>query len=148
MSSDQNQNDGALDFGPTLKGLQAGLKVFGRYSLIRQLGRGGMGVVWLGQDEKLDGREVALKFLPEVVHGDPVAVSELKAETTQCLDLTHTNIVRIHDWVEDGNSSAISMEYVDLFQDLRIISFVILVPSNRCGREHSRSFGDQVFCRA
>ncbi len=112
MNTDPSQNEDDLDFGPTLKGLQPGRKGFGRYSLIRQLGRGGMGVVWLGQDEKLEGRKVALKFLPEVVQGDPVAINDLKKETMQCLNLTHPSIVRIYDWVEDGTSAAISMEYV------------------------------------
>ncbi len=101
-----------LDFGVTLKGLREGLKTFGRYSLIRQIGRGGMGVVWLGRDERLN-REVALKFLPEAVQGDDAALDDLREETKRCLDLTHSNIVRIHDLVEDDHSAAIVMEYVE-----------------------------------
>ncbi|MCB1086909.1 MAG: SUMF1/EgtB/PvdO family nonheme iron enzyme [Verrucomicrobiae bacterium] len=101
-----------LDFGPTIRGLQEGLKVFGRYSLVRKLGRGGMGVVWLARDESLDGREVALKFLPDTMYGDEMAMRDLKRETLQCLELTHSHIVRIYDWIEDGHAAAISMEYV------------------------------------
>jgi hypothetical protein len=101
-----------LDFGATIKGLAASQKVYGRYRLERQLGRGGMGVVWRAFDEKLD-RLVALKFLPEIVTSDPVAADDLKRETRRSLELTHPNIVRIYDFVDDEQSAAIAMEYVD-----------------------------------
>jgi parallel beta-helix repeat protein len=105
-------HDNDLDFGPTLRGLRAGHRMFGqRYQLKRQLGRGGMGVVWLAQDSRLD-REVALKFLPETVQGDPAAVDELKRETRRCLDLTHPNIVRIYDFEQGDDTAAIAMEYI------------------------------------
>ena len=100
------------DDAPTVRALAGGQLVFGRYVLHAIVGRGGMGVVWRARDEKLD-REVALKFLPEAVRNDPDAVRELKHETRRCLELTHTNIVRVYDFVEDGAMTAISMEYVD-----------------------------------
>ena len=100
-----------LDFGATIKGFAADQKVFNRYTLKRILGRGGMGVVWLAQDEEL-AREVALKFLPEVVSLDPEAVKDLKRETRRSLELTHPYIIRIHDFVQDGRNVAISMEFV------------------------------------
>src|SRR5438105_10829595 len=71
-----------------------------------------MGVVWLARDEELE-REVALKFLPDVIVHDRSLLSELKRETKRSLDLTHKNIVRIHDFVFDETSACISMEYVD-----------------------------------
>jgi parallel beta-helix repeat protein len=70
-----------------------------------------MGVVWLANDNVLD-RQIALKFLPEIVRMDEASFEELKAETKRCLDLTHPNIVRIHDIVHDDRSAAIAMEYV------------------------------------
>jgi serine/threonine protein kinase len=73
---------------------------------------GGMGVVWLAQDEKLE-RDVALKFFPELVIYDPAVLEELKRETKRSLALTHHGIVRIHDFVQGGESACISMEYVD-----------------------------------
>ena len=96
----------------TRKGLGARAQVFGRYRLEALAGRGGMGVVWKARDERLE-RLVALKFLPEVVAGDPEAVRDLLLETKRCLELTHPHIVRVHDLVQDGLLAAIAMEYVD-----------------------------------
>jgi len=87
-------------------------KVFGRYTLIKILGRGGMGVVWLARDEDLE-RDVALKFLPDLIIHDAAVLSDLKRETRRCLELTHKNIVRIYDFVHDERSGCISMEYID-----------------------------------
>ena len=101
-----------LEYDVTLQGLAVRQQVFGRYTLRHVLGRGGMGVVWLAQDERLE-REVALKFLPESVNGNPGAVDDLKRETRRCLDLTHPNIIRIYDFIHEGQTAAISMEYID-----------------------------------
>jgi serine/threonine protein kinase len=89
-----------------------GQVVFGRYRLIKVLGRGGMGIVWLARDEELE-RDVALKFLPDLIIHDAAVLDDLKRETKRCLELTHKNIVRIYDFVQDERSGCISMEYVD-----------------------------------
>jgi serine/threonine protein kinase len=84
----------------------------GRFTLLRQLGRGGMGVVWLAHDDLL-ARDVALKFLPVEVASDPIALRELRFETQKSSSLTHTHILRIHDFYEHADEPAfISMEYV------------------------------------
>lgn len=93
------------DFGP-------GAKLFGRYTLSRILGRGGMGIVWLARDEELD-RQVALKFLSQQIIHDHALLDDLKRETKRSLELTHPNIVRIHDFFQDARSACISMEFVD-----------------------------------
>lgn len=90
----------------------SGMTVFSRYKLERVLGRGGMGVVWLADDQKLE-RPVALKFLPSLIGLDPAAVKELKTETRRGLELSHPHIVRIYDFVDDEDAAAISMEFVD-----------------------------------
>lgn len=90
----------------------AGMTVFNRYKLDRVLGRGGMGVVWLADDLKLE-RPVALKFLPSLIGLDPAAVRELKSETRRGLELSHPHIVRIYDFVDDDDAAAISMEFVN-----------------------------------
>jgi len=96
----------------TVREFSSGQKVFGRYTLVKILGRGGMGIVWLARDEELE-RDVALKFLPDVIVHDRALLNELKRETRRSLELTHKNIVRIHDFVFNETSGCISMEYVD-----------------------------------
>ncbi|PTY02943.1 hypothetical protein DB346_07995 [Verrucomicrobia bacterium LW23] len=85
----------------------------GRFELVRQLGRGGMGVVWLAKDTRLKDRLTALKFLPPEVRFAPAALADLREETLKARDLTHDNIVRIHDLHESPGETFISMEYVD-----------------------------------
>jgi serine/threonine protein kinase len=101
---------GPLDV--TLRDFVSGQKIFSRYTLKRILGRGGMGVVWLARDDVLE-RDVALKFLPDLVICDRAMLNELKRETNRSLELTHKNIVRIYDFVNDENNACISMEYID-----------------------------------
>jgi serine/threonine protein kinase len=96
----------------TMRDFSGGQKVFNRYTLIKTLGRGGMGVVWLARDEELE-RNVALKFLPELIVHDRAVLGDMKRETRRSLDLTHKNIVRIYDFVHSDQSGCISMEYVD-----------------------------------
>jgi serine/threonine protein kinase len=100
------------EFSETIRALAGEKQRFRRYTLMRLLGRGGMGVVWLAKDRTLD-RDVALKFLPEISCLDASALDDLRTETKKSLELTHPNIVRIYDFVEEGDAAAISMEYID-----------------------------------
>jgi serine/threonine protein kinase len=97
---------------PECTSLREGQRVFERYVLEEMAGRGCMGTVWKARDKTLD-RIVALKFLPERLYRDAAARDALKRETRQSLDLAHPNIVRIYDFLEDGDMAAIAMEYVD-----------------------------------
>src|SRR5579871_2388358 len=110
-----------VDFGNTVRGLAPGLKLFGRFTLLRMLGRGGMGVVWLARDEPLEC-QVALKFLPEIVAHDRQALRDLKREVLKSRSLNSDHIVRVHDFVTDGQVAAISMEPIDggTLTDLRL----------------------------
>jgi serine/threonine protein kinase len=93
----------------------------GRFTLVRLISRGGMGVVWLARDESLR-EEVALKFLPSEIRYDAVALDDLRRETSRSRKLTHPNIIRIYDLYRDDREAFISMEYVDgpNLTDLRI----------------------------
>ena len=99
-------------FGETVRPMSAGTQVFGRFTLIRQLGRGGMGIVWLAEDDKLR-REVALKFVPELVRMDETAVAELRRETRRGMQMNHPHIVKVFDFMEDDSRVAIVMEYIE-----------------------------------
>ncbi|MDA7916373.1 protein kinase, partial [Verrucomicrobia bacterium] len=93
-----------------VEGLTAG---GGRFVLIRVLGAGGMGVVWLAMDQELN-EEVALKFLPRGIQSDPMAMDDMRRETLKSRRLSHPNITRIHDFyhIED-ELPFICMEFVD-----------------------------------
>jgi formylglycine-generating enzyme required for sulfatase activity len=86
--------------------------VFGRYELLSELGKGGMGVVWLALDQELNSR-IALKFLREEMTSEADALKELKGEVIINRDLAHPNIIKTFDFVTNGRTSAISMEYVN-----------------------------------
>jgi len=101
-----------LDLGATIRGFAAGQVVFERYRLDHILGRGGMGVVWLAHDQELN-EQIALKFLPEAVRLDALALEELKRETRKSRKLTHRNIVRVYSFVSDSHCAGISMEWID-----------------------------------
>ncbi len=82
----------------------------GRYQVIRELGRGGMGVVHLARDSVLD-REVALKVLPDGMRGSENAALCFLREAKAAAQLNHPNIVTIFDAGED-DGFYLAMEYV------------------------------------
>src|SRR5260370_37860446 len=107
--TDEHADDVA---GATSRDFAGGQKIFSRYTLVKVLGQGGMGIVWLARDEELE-REVALKFLPDLMIQDRAVIDQLKRETKRCLELNHPHIVRIHDLIHDARSGRISVEYID-----------------------------------
>ncbi|WP_194288945.1 MULTISPECIES: serine/threonine-protein kinase [unclassified Nocardioides] len=87
--------------------------IAGRYSLVREIGRGGMGAVWLGRDEVL-GREVALKRIgPAPGHDDPeVALERAGREARLAARLNHPHVVAVFDLLGEGEDRWLVMEYV------------------------------------
>ncbi len=84
-----------------------------RFLLIEPLGQGGMGVVWLAHDQRLD-EDVALKLVPPEIRTDAGALEDLRRETLRSRKLSHPNIIRLHDLNEfTGEPPFISMEFVD-----------------------------------
>ena len=89
-----------------------GSVVDNRYDIVRPLGSGGMGEVYLARDRTL-GRDVALKVLRSQYAGDRESAERFKREATSAAGLSHPNIVQVYDRgdTEEG-SSYIAMEYV------------------------------------
>ncbi|MEM9491762.1 MAG: serine/threonine-protein kinase, partial [Myxococcota bacterium] len=83
--------------------------VVGQYELIRELGRGGMGTVFLARDVRL-GRRVAIKFL---AHDDPDTIERFIAEARVTARCKHDNIVVIHDVGEVAGYSYMALEYIE-----------------------------------
>lgn len=84
----------------------------GRYTLVRFLGSGGMGAVWLAEDGQLR-EQVVLKFLSPKIGLNGAALESLKREIARARKLTHPNVVRIHDFFQGEHEAFISMEFVD-----------------------------------
>jgi tetratricopeptide (TPR) repeat protein len=83
-----------------------------RYEIVRELGRGGMGVVYLARDSVLE-REVAYKVLPEGLRGNPNALKNFLREAKAAAQLNHPNIVTVYDAGESEHGFYMAMELVD-----------------------------------
>ncbi len=86
--------------------------VAGRYSLERELGRGGMGVVFLARDVALD-RPVAIKLLPQTLAVSPALRERFLREARTAARLSHPHIVPIHAVESHDELAFFVMAYVD-----------------------------------
>ena len=97
----------------TIAGGGEGAILAGRYHVIRQLGQGGMGSVWLAEDRQLDNRKVAIKMLPSIVVTDKRAYQQLKSEALVSLKLIHPNIVTLRAFEENNGAPFLVMDYIE-----------------------------------
>ncbi len=102
----------AFKISPTGAFLKTGELLAGRYRIIAEIGRGGMGRVYRARDLELDV-EVAIKVIRPEFLDDPIMVSRFKKEILLAREVSHDNVVRIHDFSEWQGLKFITMEYVE-----------------------------------
>ena len=101
---------GAVPAGAEAATFEPGRVFAGRYEILSRLGEGGMGTVFRTRDRELDD-EVALKVLK--LRGEHSAAAErLRQEIRLARQITHTNVVRVHDFGESEGTYFFTMEYV------------------------------------
>ena len=83
-----------------------------RFRLVKRLGRGGLGSVWLAEDLQLDSDHVACKILKPELYDDRRAVSDLKREVLLTRRLRHPHILAVYTFWETDAHRLITMEYI------------------------------------
>src|SRR6516162_4915757 len=104
---DQPQRPGAAETAVALPPLGQ----VGDYRVLREVGRGGMGVVYEAEQVSL-GRRVALKVLPRQVSQDLKTLARFRREARSAAQLHHTNIVPVFEVGKDGDVSYYAMQFI------------------------------------
>ncbi|MFC2142369.1 protein kinase [Acidobacteriota bacterium] len=92
--------------------ISSGKTIAGKYKIIEEIGRGGMGVVYRAEDTRLK-RTVALKFLPPELIQDKESKQRFIQEAQAAAALNHPHICTIHEVDEDEGQTFICMEYIE-----------------------------------
>ena len=69
----------------------------GKYRILSEIGQGGMGVVYLAEDERL-GRQVALKVLPATLTADTTFIERFRKEAKAIASMSHPNVVHLNSF--------------------------------------------------
>jgi tetratricopeptide (TPR) repeat protein len=124
-SPDDNRPEGPAEESPSgtrrlaatetyvelMERLAPGTEVAGRYRIVSIAGVGGMGVVYSARDEEL-GVDVALKVLRQDLGSDPRVLERFRSELLSARQVTHKNVVRLHDIGEHEGMRFLTMDYV------------------------------------
>ncbi len=113
QASNDESAHACFECGATLLApIVRGTVIAARYEILRPLGKGGMGVVYLAHDRHLD-ETIALKVLRTDVADAEGLTRRFRAEIRLARRVTHPNVCRIYDYGEDGPRRFISMAHVD-----------------------------------
>jgi serine/threonine-protein kinase len=107
----QPPHPAAVTTPPTHPPAAAGERLIGKYRVKGELGRGGMGAVYLAEQPGL-GREVAIKELILSPAADPTALMRFLQEAQVMARTSHPNLVQVHDLEQIGDANYIVLEYV------------------------------------
>lgn len=118
--------------------LEPGQQLGERFLVERALGAGGMGAVYLAQDQRLNER-VALKIMHGMALLDPSSSDRLRREASAARRISHPNVVKIFDVGDDQGHLYLSMEYVD-GQSLK----ELIVRHNSLPIERVRSYVSEI----
>lgn len=105
-------NDMTINDDVTMSGEERAL-LAGRYRIVRQLGQGGMGSVWLAEDTVLDDHKVAIKMLPSILCQNQRAYRQLKKEALLAMKLVHTNIAAVRSFEENNGNPFIVEDFIE-----------------------------------
>jgi len=92
--------------------MQSGGTQIGGYTITREIGRGGMGVVYLATDTRLD-RQVAIKALPESLAADPDRLARFQREAKVLASLNHPNVGGIYGLEQVDGHQYLVLEYIE-----------------------------------
>jgi tetratricopeptide (TPR) repeat protein len=109
-SGDGPTPDATLAASPAT--LEGGVRIGRRYEIVRLLGRGGMGAVYLARDHGL-GRDVALKVVAAHLADDPGVTARFVREIQLSSLVTHPNVLRVYDLGEADGLRFLTMQYVE-----------------------------------
>ena len=122
------------------------LRRVGRFELIEEVGRGGMGVVYRARQTDLE-RDVAVKELPAFHATDATFVARFLRESRIAGSLQHPNIVTVYDYFEYDGVPYIAMEYVDrgslrpLMRNLTLAQVAGVLEGMLAGLAHAETRG-------
>ena len=113
------------------------VELLGDFRLLREVGRGGMGVVYEAEQVSL-GRRVALKLLPASVFRDPVKKRRFEREARAAAKLHHTNIVPVHGFGEHDGTPYYVMQFIPGLGLDVVIDELAQLPGNSVAANPSR----------
>jgi serine/threonine protein kinase/Tfp pilus assembly protein PilF len=119
LISPERPSTGTATLGAPAKKLSLGSVFAGRYQIIEELGKGGMGKLYRALDLRLQ-EEVALKIIKPEIASDKETIDRFGNELKLARKISHKNVGRIYELMEDEGARYITMEYV-AGQDLKAL---------------------------